>query len=228
MSRATLRRYFRHGLFPQLMVFEAVARLGSVTRAAQELHLAQPTVSTQLKKLAQALEVQLFAPDGRRLKLTPAGEALRAVCHETSEVLLRAEERLAPFRQQKSEALRLAAEPEARAVASRLLAEFCSRHPGVKASLHIAERDVLLERLASGEDDVLLFELEVDGLPVERRWSVAHAKGRALARSAAAFVREALMLGAYNSTDTSRRRDETALEAGETEPWNSRETTTRR
>lgn len=193
MSRARLRRYFRHGLFPQLVVFEAVARLGSVTRAAQELHLAQPTVSMQMKKLAETLEVRLFEPDGRKLRIAPAGEALRLVCLEVMDVFLRAEDRLSGFRQRKTEVLRLAAEPEARAVAARLLAEFCARHPGVQASLHIAERGVLLERLAAGEDDVFLFELEIDGLPAERRWSVAHAKGRALALSAAAFVREALM-----------------------------------
>ena len=35
MPRSALRRFFRHGMFPQLMVFEAVARLGSVTRAAE-------------------------------------------------------------------------------------------------------------------------------------------------------------------------------------------------
>jgi DNA-binding transcriptional LysR family regulator len=191
MSR-TLRRYFRHGLFPQLMVFEAVARLGSVTRAARELHLAQPTVSMQLKKLSHALEVRLFEPDGRRLRITAAGEALRQVCHEMNDLFHRADERLAPFRQKKVEVLRLAAEPEARGVAARLLAAFCARHPGVQASLHIAEREVLLERLAAGADDVFLFELEIEGLPAERRWSVAHAKGKDLARSAAAFVREAL------------------------------------
>jgi DNA-binding transcriptional LysR family regulator len=78
MPLATLRRYFRHGLFPQLVVFEAVARLGSVTRAANELHLAQPTVSMQLKKLSQTLEVTLFEPDGRGVRITPAGEALLA------------------------------------------------------------------------------------------------------------------------------------------------------
>ena len=193
MSRATLRRYFRHGLFPQLVVFEAVARLGSVTRAAQELHLAQPTVSMQVKKLSQALELQLFEPDGRRLRITAAGEALLEVCRELNALFERAEEGLARFRQPKAEVLRLAAEPEARGIASRLLAEFCARHPGVRASLHIATRAVLLERLAAGEDDVFLFELEIDGLPAERRWSVTHAKGRELARSAAAFVREALV-----------------------------------
>lgn len=218
MSRTALRRYFRHGLFPQLVVFEAVARLGSVTRAAEELHLAQPTVSMQLKKLSQALEVALFEPDGRRLRITAAGKSLLAVCHELLELFRRAEEQLSPFRREKGEVVRLAAEPEAREVASRLLAEFCARHPGVQASLHIAERSVLLERLATGEDDVFLFELEIDGLPAERRWSVAHAKGRALARSAGAFVREALMNDAYNSED----------ESGEKEPWNSRANTTRR
>lgn len=218
MSRATLRRYFRHGMFPQLLVFEAVARHGSVTRAAEELHLAQPTVSMQLKKLSQALELPLFEPDGRRLKITPAGEALLPVCREIMQLLVRADEQLARFRAKESEPLRLAAEPEAREIASRLLAEFCARHPGVQASLHIAPRSVLLERLAAGQDDVFLFELEIDGIPAERRWSVAHAKGRALAQAAAAFVREALVDDAYNSS----------RESGEKEPWTSRATTTRR
>ena len=60
MPRTALRRYFRHGILPQLMVFEAVARHASVTKAAEALHLAQPTVSIQLKKLAETLDVQLF------------------------------------------------------------------------------------------------------------------------------------------------------------------------
>ena len=199
MSRARLRRYFRHGLFPQLIVFEAVARLGSVTRAAEELHLAQPTVSMQLKKLAGALDLTLFEPDGRRLRLTAAGEALQSACGELVQMFGRIDERLEPFRRKHPEVLRLAAEPEARAVASRLVAAFCARHPGARASVHIAERGELLQRLATNVDDVYLFELEIEGLPVERRWSVAHAKGRDLARTAALFVREALQSGAYEA-----------------------------
>ncbi|HEY5897260.1 MAG TPA: LysR family transcriptional regulator [Burkholderiales bacterium] len=99
MSRSKLKRYFRHGMFPQLMVFEAVARLGSVTRAAAELHLAQPTVSVQLKKLSAALDVALFQQRGRRLHLTPAGEALLQSCAELISVLARTEAQLVPFRQ---------------------------------------------------------------------------------------------------------------------------------
>ena len=202
MSRATLRRFFRHGLFPQLVVFEAVARLGSVTRAAEELHLAQPTVSTQLKKLADALELALFEQRGRRLYLTAAGERLQAGCEEVFAAFLRLEARLAELRSPEVETFKLAAETGARHVAAQLLADFCARNPGVQASLHVAERDGLLARFAAGADDVYLFELEVEGLPVEQRWSVAHAKGRPLARAAAAFVREALAAGKYNPADT--------------------------
>jgi LysR family transcriptional regulator, low CO2-responsive transcriptional regulator len=192
MSRVATRKFFRHGLLPQLLVFEAVARLGSVTRAAEELHLAQPTVSLQLRKLAETLGVVLFEPDGRRLRLTGAGRALQERCGELIEWVSLTDARLEPWRQPRTERLQLAAEPGARSVASRLLADFCGRYPGVKASLHIAERGELVERFSAGKDDVYIFELDVEGLPAEQRWSVAHAKGRDIARVAALFVREAL------------------------------------
>jgi DNA-binding transcriptional LysR family regulator len=195
MPRAATRRFFRHGLLPQLLVFETVARLGSVTRAAEELHLAQPTVSLQLRKLAETMDTTLFEPDGRRLRLTGAGQALLASCAELIDWIKRTDARLEPWRKPRTERLRLAAEPGARTVASRLLAEFCGRYPGVQVSLHVAARDELVERFASGKDDVYIFELDVEGLPAEQRWSVAHAKGGEIARAAALFVRDALRAG---------------------------------
>ena len=195
MPHSKLRRYNRHGLLPQLFVFEAVSRLGSVTRAGEELHLAQPTVSLQLKKLAETLDITPFEQVGRRLQLTASGHALREVCDELMTCLERSEEKLAAWRRPCTERLALAAEPEARAVASRLLAAFCARHPGTQATLHIAERDELLARFAAGTDDVYLFELEVEGIPAERRWSVARSKRRELAQSAAQFLRETLLDG---------------------------------
>ena len=49
MHQARIRRYLKHGMLPQLSVFEAVARHGSFTRAAEELYMAQPTVSVSLR-----------------------------------------------------------------------------------------------------------------------------------------------------------------------------------
>lgn len=59
----------------RLESFLAVVRLGTVTRAAQELHVAQPALSRQLKTLQRELRVDLFEPAGAGLKLTPAGQA---------------------------------------------------------------------------------------------------------------------------------------------------------
>jgi DNA-binding transcriptional ArsR family regulator len=89
-----MRRYYRHGLFPQLIVFEAVARLGSVTRAAEELHLAQPTVSVQLRKLQAALGVTLVQWRDQRMQLTAAGRELQSACHELFAVFGKLDARL--------------------------------------------------------------------------------------------------------------------------------------
>ena len=85
MRHAALRRYFRHGMLPQLMVFEAVARLGSFTRAGDELCLAQPTVSVQVRKLSETLGLKLLEQSGRKIVLTEAGKEV----YETVQVLFR-------------------------------------------------------------------------------------------------------------------------------------------
>ncbi len=99
MSRRKLNRYFRHGMLPQLIAFDAVVRAGSVTRAAEELYLAQPTVSTLLKKLSVALEVRLFEQRGRKLQLTAAGQALWEGCTGILAAVEQAEARLDALRQ---------------------------------------------------------------------------------------------------------------------------------
>ena len=80
MPQTAVRRFMRHGMLPQLAVFECAARHGSFTRAAEELHLAQPTVSTQLKKLSDTLGLPLFEQIGKKVHLTPAGRAVLEGC----------------------------------------------------------------------------------------------------------------------------------------------------
>ncbi len=59
-----------------LLVFEAAARTGSFTRAAQELNVQQPAVSAAIKQLETALGVQLFGRAHKSVRLTPSGERL--------------------------------------------------------------------------------------------------------------------------------------------------------
>ena len=55
----------RHTTFRQMQIFEAIVRLGSFTRAAEELFLTQPTVSTQFKKLTDVIGLALLDQSGR-------------------------------------------------------------------------------------------------------------------------------------------------------------------
>jgi LysR family transcriptional regulator, transcriptional activator of nhaA len=59
--------------YHHLLYFWAVAREGSVTRACERLHLAQPTISAQIRQLEKRLGTRLFERQGRNLALTETG-----------------------------------------------------------------------------------------------------------------------------------------------------------
>lgn len=88
----TIRRLVRHGTLPQLAAFEAIVRLGSYTRAAECLHMAQPTVSGHMRKLTEAAGQPLLVIEGRRVRPTPAGQALLAAANEIFAALERADQ----------------------------------------------------------------------------------------------------------------------------------------
>jgi DNA-binding transcriptional LysR family regulator len=88
-KKTELRRYFRHGMLPQLLAFEACIRHGSVTRAAEELALAQPTVSCLIKKLSIAMGGPLTTFRERRIEPTALGREVLVLCAEMREALER-------------------------------------------------------------------------------------------------------------------------------------------
>lgn len=77
-----------------LRAFEAVARLGSVVRAAAELHVTPGAVSRQVRQLEEALGLLLFERRNRALHLTPAGQALQEACADALGTLAQAVARL--------------------------------------------------------------------------------------------------------------------------------------
>jgi DNA-binding transcriptional LysR family regulator len=157
MPQANIRRFLKHGTLPQLRVFEASARLGNFTRAAQELHMAQPTASVQIKKLSETVGLPLFEQVGKRVYLTEAGRRVYEGCNDVFRALSSLEEALNEMRGLDSGKLRLAVTSTAKYFTPRLLGAFIQRHPGIEASLQIHNRSTLIERLAGNEDDLYLF-----------------------------------------------------------------------
>lgn len=76
----------------QLMQFKAIAECGTITKAAEILHISQPALSMMLRKLESELEVLLFVRNHNRLSLTPAGEMVLSHVHVISSQLAQIKE----------------------------------------------------------------------------------------------------------------------------------------
>ena len=157
MLARNIRRYVRHGLLPQLHLFEATARLGSFTRAAEELHLSQPAASAQIKKLTESVGFALFEQVGRKVFLTDAGKRLYEACEAIFGALSQLEQSFAGLRKLESGELRLAVSSTSMGFAPRLLGAFTELHPGVQSSIQAHNCRQLVARLAANQDDLYLF-----------------------------------------------------------------------
>mgnify|MGYP000346603168 CR=1 FL=1 len=88
----------KNATFRQLATFHAVARLGSVSAAADEMHLTQPAVSMQVKELEGQVGLPLFDRSGRQVALTVTGEYLLVYVRKILATLKDAEDAIARFR----------------------------------------------------------------------------------------------------------------------------------
>ncbi|PSN11645.1 LysR family transcriptional regulator [filamentous cyanobacterium CCT1] len=145
-----------HATLHQLKVFEATARHGSFTRAAEELYLTQPTVSIQVKQLTKAVGLPLFEQIGKRLYLTQAGQKLLETCQEIFDGLDQFEMAVSDLKGLKQGQLRLAVITTAKYFVPRLLGPFCQRFPGIDISLKVTNHQQIQERMANNDDDLYI------------------------------------------------------------------------
>ncbi|MES2917097.1 MAG: LysR family transcriptional regulator [Pseudomonadota bacterium] len=138
----------------QLLAFETTARLLSMTRAAEELNTSQPTVSIQLRELAEQVGLPLFEMQGRRLALTEAGRELQETVRDIFASWGRFEARISELQGVRRGTLRLAAVTTAEYLLPQLLGPFCDAYPGIEVELTVENRRTILERLAQDRDDL--------------------------------------------------------------------------
>jgi len=140
----------------QLKVFEATARNSSFTKAAEELFITQPTVSTQVKQLTKAVGLPLFEQIGKRLHLTEAGGALLATCQEIFDRLDNFEMTVADLKGTRQGRLKLGVITTAKYFIPRLLGSFCQQYPGIDIALEVTNHQKLEERMLNNEDDLYI------------------------------------------------------------------------
>jgi len=160
----SLARLLTRLSFRQLQVFHAVCQHLSYSRAADELGLTQPAVSSQIRQLEQALEQPVFEYVGKQLYITPAGQRLEIVIRSIFSDLKRMQMELAEMKGQVRGELRLAAVSTAQYVVPYLLQGFLQQYPQVDVRLEIVNRALATQRLTENRDDLVIM-----GMPPESR-----------------------------------------------------------
>lgn len=147
----------------QMRLFEAVARHGSITRAAEEVNLTQPSVSMQVRSLEDKLGVTLTEQIGKRLHLTAAGELTAAASRDILARLGEMESALEDLSGEVAGPLNVAVVTTAKYFLPKLLGDFKGRFPRVQPRLTIANRETMLARIDDSADDLFIM-----GRPPER------------------------------------------------------------
>ncbi|KDN15983.1 LysR family transcriptional regulator [Amycolatopsis rifamycinica] len=151
----------------QLKVLAAVARHGSVTEAARELHYSQPSVSHHLARLEAATGARLVQRAGRGIRLTPEGRLLADRAAEIAGRVDAAAEELAAQVGLRAGRVRLAANASALStLVPRAAASLARAHPGLELSLFDRHPVEALDMLRRGELEVALV-FQHAGAPLE-------------------------------------------------------------
>lgn len=138
----------------QLAAFQAVARLGNVSLAADELHLSQSAVSIQIASLEDAVGSALVVRTGRGVRLTEAGELLLGYADRLLVLWQETSDEMASFLGAYSGSLRVGAVSTAEYWLPRLLVTFVDGNPTIKVKLVVGNRDEIVRALAGHEIDV--------------------------------------------------------------------------
>lgn len=156
-----------HLTLRQLQVFESVARQLSFSRAARELHLSQPGVSMQIKQLEAAAGHALFEQIGKKVYLTEAGREMLRASQAVAQQLTDLDAALADLKGVKRGALTVGVVSTVSYFATRIMARFRLRHPELRITLNVVNRETLLNHLGDNAIDLAVMGQPPEGLAAQ-------------------------------------------------------------
>lgn len=154
----------------QLQYFLAAIEHGSFSAAADALHLAQPSLSEQIRRLEAELGLALFVRAGRRLVLTEAGEALRPEAEQTVRAAARAATSVAEVRELAGGTATLGIFGDAPVwLVGTIATTFRRRHPAVRVRIVGVNSSEVAEAVRIGQLEAGIVLLPIDDAALDAR-----------------------------------------------------------
>lgn len=163
----TVRQNLPNITLRQMQIFESVVRLGGYTRAANELHLTQPTVSMQISKLSDILGLELLEQTGRTTSATSIGRQVYANVQEILQRLAALGDLADDLKGVLQGELKVSVITTAAYFMPHYMGKFIENHPLVTPHLTISNRNDAIERLRTNQDDLLIMGKVPDNMPVK-------------------------------------------------------------
>ena len=156
----------------QLHAFHTVARLGSISQAAQVLHLTQSAISIQIGSIEQKLGTPLLTRTGRGMRLTEAGVMLQGYAERIVDLWDEMGENMGTYVGAFAGTLRVGAVATTEYWLPSLLVAYANENPKAKVKLHVGNRDEIVRSLESQEIDVAVMGNPPDSLkPTSTRFA---------------------------------------------------------
>ena len=172
-----------------MQYYLAVVREGTISAAAEALHVAQPSLSRQMKELEKELGAELFVRGNRRITLTAEGVVLRKRAEEMVRLLQMTEEEISRVKNHVSGPVRIGAgESRSFHYLSRTAANLAAQHPDIRFHITSGDTRDLMNELADSLIDFAVIFTDVDHslyesipLPAEDSFAVLMKKDSPLA-----------------------------------------------
>ncbi|MGB0166101.1 MAG: LysR family transcriptional regulator [Luteibaculum sp.] len=140
----------------QLRVFMAVVETESITKAAEKLHLTQPAVSIQIKKLQEQFDVALIEIIGKRLYITDFGKEVAKTAVKILEDVELLRNKTLAFKGNLVGTLKIASASTGKYVMPYFLSEFLAEHPGIDLVMDVTNKRNVIKQLEKNEIDFAL------------------------------------------------------------------------
>jgi DNA-binding transcriptional LysR family regulator len=152
----------------QLNIFLKIAQTGSVTKAADELHLTQPAVSIQLKNFQEQFDIPLTEVVGRKIYITDFGKEIAEAAENIINQVHAINYKTLAYKGQLAGRLKISVVSTGKYVMPYFLTDFMKQHSGVELLMDVTNKNKVKDNLENNEVDFVLVSLLPEGLNIEK------------------------------------------------------------
>ncbi len=156
-----------HYTLNQLRIFRMIVEKKSITKAAEALHLTQPAVSIQLRKLQDQFDIPLTEVIGRKIYITDFGYEIADAADRIMDEVSAIKHRAASHQGKISGRLKLAIVSTAKYVMPFFLSDFLSNNEDVELEMDVTNKAKVVESLGANEVDFALVSVLPEQLQCE-------------------------------------------------------------